>query len=626
MPVPAFRSLPVAFACVLFTACGGGGGGAPAAPAPPPPTYTIGGTLSGLAGTGLVLRNNAGNDLVVAAPSSSFTFPTALASGAAYNVTVAAQPTNPSQTCAVTGGGGTVGSANVTAVQIACTTNSFTVSATVTGLDANGLVLQNNGGSDLAVASDGTVTFPGQTSSGAPYAITVLTQPTVSPFPLPAQFCTATNGSGTVGNGPVNVAITCAAPAYKFLYVSNRVGNDISAYAVNVNTGELTAVPGSPFGASVQPLFGNPEPSGRFLYVANQGDATNPPRVSAYTVDADTGALDELDGSPFDWSVTPQPMGDAITIPVPLMHHSGAFAYAAATVESSNSKRLFGVAINSLTGALTEINGFPLDAGFSVGGGPGQDSTGRILFVTTNPVDLATTGEIRTFEINSPSGTLTPVGAFPTVNADLFLPILTPNDNFLLALGQVNNTLEVFRVSKSNGIPNGVLEPIGLPVSTGPAGTRPGGVTINRRNHVLYIASRTLGGGPSSLAAFRLDPSTGVLTEIGTPISTNGASGGALLHPSGRFLMQNNTGHIQIIALDPTTFAPTLQPNPSPLAEVLGSLRIDFSGKYLYTSNPIANSVSSYRIDQTTGTLTFIHTVPAGLSPSTISPFGFQPQ
>ena len=39
---------------------------------------------------------------------------------------------------------------------------TYTVSATVTGLDADGLVLQNNGGNDLAVASDGTVTFPGQ--------------------------------------------------------------------------------------------------------------------------------------------------------------------------------------------------------------------------------------------------------------------------------------------------------------------------------------------------------------------------------------------------------------------------------------------------------------------------------
>jgi hypothetical protein len=227
MTAPVVRAAPVC-ACLLLAACGGGGGGSSAPP--PPTTYSIGGTLTGLSGTGLVLRNNAGNDLSVAATSSTFTFSTAQTSGAAYSVTVATQPTNPSQTCAVTGGAGTVAAANVSTVQVACTTNSFTVGATVTGLDANGLVLQNNGGSDLAVASDGTVTFPGQTSSGAAFAVTVKTQPTISPFPLPAQFCTVTNGSGTVGNGPLSVAITCAAPVYKYLYVSNVDGNNLSAY------------------------------------------------------------------------------------------------------------------------------------------------------------------------------------------------------------------------------------------------------------------------------------------------------------------------------------------------------------------------------------------------------------
>src|SRR4051794_22882588 len=97
-------------ACVFLAAChgGGGGDGGGGGGAPPPVTYTVGGTVSGLSGSGLVLRNNTGNDLSVPAASGTFTFSTALASGAAYGVTVATQPTNPSQTCAVTGGSGTV--------------------------------------------------------------------------------------------------------------------------------------------------------------------------------------------------------------------------------------------------------------------------------------------------------------------------------------------------------------------------------------------------------------------------------------------------------------------------------------------------------------------------------------
>jgi hypothetical protein len=75
-------------------------------------TFTIGGTVSGLSGTGLVLRNNGGDNLAVPA-NGAFTFSTAIASGAAYSVTVLTQPSNPSQSCTVANGSGTVGGANV---------------------------------------------------------------------------------------------------------------------------------------------------------------------------------------------------------------------------------------------------------------------------------------------------------------------------------------------------------------------------------------------------------------------------------------------------------------------------------------------------------------------------------
>jgi hypothetical protein len=84
----------------------------------PPATYTVGGTVSGLAGT-LVLQDNGGDNLTVSA-SGSFTFATALAQGAAYDVTVATEPSG--QTCSVTGGSGSMPAANVTSVAVACTT------------------------------------------------------------------------------------------------------------------------------------------------------------------------------------------------------------------------------------------------------------------------------------------------------------------------------------------------------------------------------------------------------------------------------------------------------------------------------------------------------------------------
>ena len=91
----------------------------------PPVSYTIGGTVTNLAtGDSLQLHNNGGDTLTVAA-NGSFTFATKLASGTAYSVTVAAQPSSPAQLCGVTNGGGTA-TANVTSVQVDCGHNEWT--------------------------------------------------------------------------------------------------------------------------------------------------------------------------------------------------------------------------------------------------------------------------------------------------------------------------------------------------------------------------------------------------------------------------------------------------------------------------------------------------------------------
>ena len=98
-------------------------------------TYTVGGSVSGLSGT-VVLQDNGGDNLSVAA-NGPFTFATPLASGAAYAVTVASSPAG--QTCTVSSGSGTVGSANVTSVAVTCTSAAtYTVGGSVSGLSGDG--------------------------------------------------------------------------------------------------------------------------------------------------------------------------------------------------------------------------------------------------------------------------------------------------------------------------------------------------------------------------------------------------------------------------------------------------------------------------------------------------------
>ncbi len=199
-------------------------------------TYTVGGTVSGLAtGAGVVLQNNGGNNLTVAA-NGAFTFTSRVASGGAYVVTVLTQPSSPAQTCSVTSGSGTVANANVTGVSVTCVTRTFTIGGTVSGLAGSGLVLQNNGGNNLAVAASGSFTFTTPVASGAAYAVTVLTQPG-----SPAQTCGVSAGTGTVGGANVtNVVVTCVTSG--FTVGGTVTGLDGTGLVLRNNGGDNLAV------------------------------------------------------------------------------------------------------------------------------------------------------------------------------------------------------------------------------------------------------------------------------------------------------------------------------------------------------------------------------------------------
>ncbi len=163
--------------------------------------FTVGGAVTGLTGTGLVLQDNASDDLAVSA-DGPFTFKTALANGADYAVTVKTQPSN--QSCAVTSGSGKIAGAKITNVAVACTAAASTVGGTVTGLPkGKTLVLQDNGADDLTLTDSGPFTFATKVGSGKPYAVTVLTQPA-------GVTCTVGSGSGTMGSTPITtVTVTC---------------------------------------------------------------------------------------------------------------------------------------------------------------------------------------------------------------------------------------------------------------------------------------------------------------------------------------------------------------------------------------------------------------------------------
>lgn len=185
----------VALACAASLAsCGGGNSG----------TLYLAGTVTGVTLDGLVLQNNGGSDLAVAAGATYFQFKDLVPSDSIYNVTVKSRPSN-TEKCDVINGKGNTGLYSVSSVVVACVITTHSLAGTVTGLGTHTGLILANGSNQVAITADGDFTMA-RVSLGYPYGITVLRQPDNAT-------CTVANGVGTIAGDVANVKVTCVATA-----------------------------------------------------------------------------------------------------------------------------------------------------------------------------------------------------------------------------------------------------------------------------------------------------------------------------------------------------------------------------------------------------------------------------
>ncbi|MGY6586707.1 MAG: hypothetical protein ACXIUB_00315 [Wenzhouxiangella sp.] len=173
--------------------------------------FSIGGSLSGLVdGTTLVLQNAGADDLNLSA-NGSFVFAQPVADGGPYAVTVLTQPGNPNQNCTVSNGSGVVSGADVDDVEVNCERIAYPVGGTLSGLAPGAsVVLQNNGGDDLSLSSNGSFEFSSPLPDGESFMVTVSSQPTT-----PSQSCSVSGGQGQIVGGPVTtVEVSCVNDAF----------------------------------------------------------------------------------------------------------------------------------------------------------------------------------------------------------------------------------------------------------------------------------------------------------------------------------------------------------------------------------------------------------------------------
>jgi 6-phosphogluconolactonase (cycloisomerase 2 family) len=112
----------------------------------------------------------------------------------------------------------------------------------------------------------------------------------------------------SVPGGPYSISADSHGP---YVYLSNQNPSNstgsVAGYVIDPVTSTLTAVPRSPFLGGAVPVGVTVDPKGRFVFTANQGSyLTNfSGTVSAYTIDANTGVLTPVPGSPFAAGLEP---------------------------------------------------------------------------------------------------------------------------------------------------------------------------------------------------------------------------------------------------------------------------------------------------------------------------------
>lgn len=141
-------------------------------------------------------------------------------------------------------------------------------------------------------------------------------------------------------------------PNGQFQYAANSFHQSISVFSIDPMSGAVAPVAGSPFQTGVGPTSVAVVPTGQFIYVTNKPcEVPNcGGNLYAYSVDASTGALTPLPGSPF-------PTGDgawAVAI-----DGTGQLAY----VANFYSKNISAYRIDAGTGIVTEIAGSPFPTG-----------------------------------------------------------------------------------------------------------------------------------------------------------------------------------------------------------------------------------------------------------------------
>lgn len=408
----------------------------------------------------------------------------------------------------------------------------------------------------------------------------------------------------------------------RFAYGTGPSLGGIQGFSVDLSSGALAPTNPASFGSLAQPSELSIAPSGAQLIAL--ASTTNSVRI--FDIDPVSGAL-----SSASTAATPIGPNDLS------LSQSGELAY----VVGGSQGAVRGYSVDLATGAFT-----PLGPSQTVGAAPRAcvlSPDGDFLYVS----DLAS-GQLLQFSVEPSDGSLTALSP-PSVAGDPGLIELVADPSTGLLFGSLaaqqelrtwsigsDGTLTLLGRARTRPTPIGVgiargANPIELRTSTvfaahessselrayqlsetgdlidlggGLLGT--GGsvaVAVGPRNEQLLTAD--FSGG--SVSVFDLDPSSGAVLPDGQVIINSAFD--VAFEPTGRFAYASSTGLERLFALrydSPSDSYQVIESEALPSGSIPRGVAVDPTGSFVYVTGSFSDSIETYRINPTDGSLTYV--------------------
>lgn len=293
------------------------------------------------------------------------------------------------------------------------------------------------------------------------------------------------------------------------LYVANSQSGNISGFNINLNSGALSPTASSPYAAEsgIDSLAVTPD--GAFLYAVS-GSSAN---LWGFSIDSG-GALTPTGLAPT--LIAPGATSSSSVVVDP----SGKYVYT--TTASSGSASIYGFSLDSGTGALAPLAGFPLAIAGLVNESA-FDRSGK-FFLVTGTNEFGTKGGIEVFSFDSGSGALTLAAGPVEVGTDPAGVALDSSGKYAYVPNTADATISAFALDGSSGALTAVA---GAPFASGGNGNINGplGIAASTVGPYLYVCNAS-----NDVSVFAVNSGTGVLSAIqGSPFPDGGSGPSAIV-------------------------------------------------------------------------------------------------